>query len=705
MAVKRIKYKPLGASIQSIGRVQSTDLDQSIRGYQSLDSRINSLSKNIYQDIAYETELKAQQDAGGYQPFSYDSEGNISFNDAPKTGSSVYDRTFYKYAQETAKYKLKSYVDKELMGSYYQNQFNLPSYIQRKTDIKDGIMNSLREKNPALLGYFDLDIESSSATHEAKIFSNQRARTKDVKETTLANMRDSFALEYYINSADTDAGAKRLGLFVNETYQSFTSAGPSSEYIAGNVVFDKDDTRLNLFTAKEINSELITFRKKLQTHYLTKKISETGNPVNRAKLISTIQDGSFETVDFLNPESLANGKTLISTKKLPLGQLLSSEERMKLADDVQKILLDQKNRISTYNETLMKSMEYEARTEVTGVLRNFMNRQTDGNFDRATFGIMFMDRLDEIGREYPSLKGLKVIEEAKDLINSDALPTKSDATTLASFEKQAEGGVLDTQELINSRLISLKDKHKLWTKQTQWDTGQITYQSSKLYQDALKRIRNIGGGDSIFSFGDDSKKRNERVNKLEDKLEDFTRDISAEYGATVGAKGAGTVDTRDVARYLAYLYDTDDLVATKADFDSKKATLIKFTDEEDAVKTADSAIARLSEEMARHEASGEETLFQEKLEKLTEISTNLFNKYPNLDELRKSITNKNAKRNSLVWQGNMAIVERDKKGQLLGMRNLDTDYIIDLLINDPNGFISENRKYEYLDTFGVERYQ
>ena len=278
-------------------------------------------------------------------------------------------------------------------------------------------------------------------------------------------------------------------------------------------------------------------------------------------------------------------------------------------------------------------------------------------------------------------------------------------TTLASFEKQAEGGVLDTQELINSRLISLKDKHKLWTKQTQWDTGQITYQSSKLYQDALKRIRNIGGGDSIFSFGDDSKKRNERVNKLEDKLEDFTRDISAEYGATVGAKGAGTVDTRDVARYLAYLYDTDDLVATKADFDSKKATLIKFTDEEDAVKTADSAIARLSEEMARHEASGEETLFQEKLEKLTEISTNLFNKYPNLDELRKSITNKNAKRNSLVWQGNMAIVERDKKGQLLGMRNLDTDYIIDLLINDPNGFISENRKYEYLDTFGVERYQ
>ena len=155
MAVKRIKYKPLGASIQSIGRVQSTDLDQSIRGYQSLDSRINSLSKNIYQDIAYETELKAQQDAGGYQPFSYDSEGNISFNDAPKTGSSVYDRTFYKYAQETAKYKLKSYVDKELMGSYYQNQFNLPSYIQRKTDIKDGIMNSLREKNPALLGYFD----------------------------------------------------------------------------------------------------------------------------------------------------------------------------------------------------------------------------------------------------------------------------------------------------------------------------------------------------------------------------------------------------------------------------------------------------------------------------------------------------------------------------------------------------------------------
>ena len=59
----------------------------------------------------------------------------------------------------------------------------------------------------------------------------------------------------------------------------------------------------------------------------------------------------------------------------------------------------------------------------------------------------------------------------------------------------------------------------------------------------------------------------------------------------------------------------------------------------------------------------------------------------------------------MVWQGNMALVEIDKKGQLLGMRNLDTDYIIDLLINDPNGFISENRKYEYLDTFGVERYQ
>jgi hypothetical protein len=702
MGVKNIKYKPLGASIQKIGAIQPADTHEQIKGYQSLSSRIDSLNKSLWQDIGYKTQMTAAEDAGEYKAYTYGEDGNIVFNDAPTIGSSVYDRAYYKHVQENAKFQIKTLVDSKLQNSFYKNQYNLAQYNIEKKEIKDGIMSALVDKNSALTPYFEYDIDASSTPWEAKIFTNEKARTKNVQETLLHNMRDSHYKDLLMENVDTEAGAKRLGVWVNEVYHEFVSHGPSDTFVAGNIVYDADPTRRNNFSVTEFETEIVNFRKAFQRSYVLSIFDKLPDSMKAVELISQIRDGSYETVDFLNPESLSNGETALTTKKVPLATLIGSpEERLKLANDIEQQHLDRKTRIQKHAQLEVDSMETQARAEVTSVLDDFMTRQMDNDFNRPHVKKLMIQRLDEIGRSHPSLKGLKVVEEAKDIINSENLPTTSDATELALFERQAQNGNLDTSELLKSRLISQKDRVKLWKKQIQWDSGEITIASKKIYQDAVKRIRSIDGGDSAFNIFSDKTDRNNKVNALENKLLDFFRDIQSEHNAVVGARGDGTVNPQDVAKYLENIYNSGDLILTQSQFRTKKNELVSFTKEEDSVKSSLQVQQTKREEIAKLNELGDTTRANEKKEELDEILANFKKDFPDIKELKASINDKNKRAKALQWTGEIMLIEKDVDGTPTGTpKYLTTDNIIELLVTDPRGFLG-GRNVDYANTFNI----
>ena len=702
MAVKNIKYKPLGASIQRIGGINSADVAETVRGYETLSNRLDKLNQSVLRDVGYESEIRAREDAGSYQAYTYDQEGNIKFNDAPEPGSNVYDRAYYKHVQENSKFQIKAYIDNKLQGAYQRNLYDIQGYNVEKKDIKDGIMSSLQEKNPALAPYFDFDIDNSSISFEKTIFTNQRARTKDVQQTTFENMRDSKYMELLIHKASRmgPEATQRLGIFINEVYHDFVSKGPSSAYVAGGVAYNEDKTRGNIFTAKEIDSGIIDFRKTVQSHYVLDKFTDITDPTERAALLSSIVDGTFQTVDFLDPSSTAKGETLLGTKKTSIGNIIGNvEERMKLAETIEKRALDEKNRIKDYNKLNIEVLEYAARGEVSNVLAEFNKLDSGIDYNRPEHKRALIDRLDNIGRKHPSIKGLGLIQEAKDIINSDNLPTESEPVGLAQYELQAANGVLDTEELVLDKTISRKDKVKLWSKQTQWDSGETTFKSKAIYKDAEFTLSNIDGGDNMFDIGG-SKDRRQKVGSLKDKLADFYRDIENEHGAYVGKRGIGAVDPRHVSQYFTYLYSTDNLVVTQKDFTTKKNKFITFTEEEEKYIPGKTALKNLKETLKGLDKNQDETRYNETLEKIKEMNAKINSDFPDRKELDLSITEKKQKKKNMKWAGTTMIAITDKEGNFIGIEPLTTNSIINLLVTDPQGFIG-NKKIDYANTFGL----
>ena len=91
MAVKNIKYKPLGASLRTVPGVQIGTGEERMFG--NLSNRINQLTNVAIKQVSKESQLRAGQDAEKYQAFRQEQDGSLTFNDAPQTGTTDYDTT------------------------------------------------------------------------------------------------------------------------------------------------------------------------------------------------------------------------------------------------------------------------------------------------------------------------------------------------------------------------------------------------------------------------------------------------------------------------------------------------------------------------------------------------------------------------------------------------------------------------------------
>ena len=508
MAVKNIKYKPLGASLRTVPGVQIGTGEERMFG--NLSNRINQLTQAAVKQVGLESQMRAAEDAEKYQAFTQEPDGSLTFNDAPQRGTTAYDTTYYKAAQTNARYQIETLFQQKLQSAFLKNKYDPNAFNTESADIRDGLLSSIQEKNPSMFNFFQYDFDQKIYAASKNVYANYAKQQEDILSTSFRNIVDSGHIESLFEVyGNSPSAAINVGKFINGAFGNYIQNGPSSEFIAGGVSFSADPTRTNLFSAEKMDKDLFYARSRFQFHYLSDRFVrqfEHGDTNALVKGISAIRTGDYVTKDFYEPMMAADGSTILGNKETTINQLgFSEEQRNKLADEIYKQVIFETEKLDSLtdkqNKRNLNLLKLESR-QVIGDIFNYLDQEQQS---RTQEEVIFA-KIRQLERDYPTVDAKDVTDPLRALLLDKNSGPSDDTVILMEYMKQAKDGELDYNEMLYSPQLTRKSKAKIIETHLKFQLGEEDYTDLGIYKRGMKHItKSEGAGSFIFGSQDNTK--------------------------------------------------------------------------------------------------------------------------------------------------------------------------------------------------------
>ena len=573
MATRKITYKPLGVRLRSLPEVQQSGLAETRRGLLNLSQKLDQVSAMGFKEYGKQRAIEGAEQGETFKAYKVETDelGNqsIMFADMPEQGTDPYSQAYYKSAQTSAKLQIKSLFEKKLYDAYTSNRTDVNGFTKASQDIKDGLLEALREKNPQLYNYFAYDFEQSTIPYAKSVYTNWSSSKNDIETSIfMGTVNSGYANNVIKGAAKGDDGLAKAGLFVNNLVGDFFSLGPKDQFTAGKLFFEKDATRLGIKDSKSISKDIDHARTTFQKIYLEETFKQfKGNAPALVDAINNVRNGTFKTKDFFSPVFSKEG-TVIGVNDTTVDTILDQEEREKLANDLFTIFNNETDRVNKLYENDKKLLDLGASQEQSKILLKIINLQdVDPNTDTSGLEKEIENDIENFKKIYPTEKGL---EFAKTLQETYFNRYNSDDDTPGVenvYMEDARNGMLDTNDLLKDNRLTGKTKAKILNSANSYDIGDKHWTDHNLYKEGLNIVNGLeatsGTGSALFFSGDN--KNQEKQDKLTFLYRKTFEDIIDTKGIGIGRTG-NRVNPIDVADTIKRLDQEGKLIINQTDY-------------------------------------------------------------------------------------------------------------------------------------------
>lgn len=697
MATKNITYKPLGVRLRSLPQIEQTQLAEQRRGLLTLSQKLDQISAQGFKEFGEQQAIKGAKAGEEFKAYKVETDElgntNVSFADMPKQGTDPYTEAYYKSAQTAAKLQIKSLFEKKLFDAYTSNRTDISGFNKASQDIKDGLLESLREKNPQLYNYFAYDFEQSTIPYAKSVYTNWASTKDDIETSTFRGyMNSGHATNIIKGAAKGDEGLAKAGQFINNMVGDYLNLGPKEAFTAGNIFIDKDPTRLGIKKIDAIGKDIIYARQNFQKIFLEETFKQyKGNAPALVQAIDNVRNGTFKTKDFFAPIKAVDGN-IIGVQDTTIGEILNVEDRDKLAGDLFTIFNNETDRVNKIYENDKKQIEFYGWQSQSKIYRKIINlQQVDPGTDTSKLEQEIENDINLFEKAYPDEKGQKF---AKDLRESyfNRYNAADDTPGVKNiYEEDIRLGMLNTNELLKDNRLSGKTKTELMNMNASYEVGDKHWTDHNLYkkgQNIINGLEATSTAGALFSMG--SNQNQEKQDKLTIVYRKTFEDLIDTKGVGLGRSG-DRVNPLDVASVIQRLDQTGKIVITETDY--KKA-----------ISGKDQATGNPKLEqyniLKKQKNNLEITLTKEKDSKKIKSTTAEIERLKGLmkdieDSIPGGITDIE---NKTIKMDKTKVYYKDDNGNVLELTPRD---IYNYLANDPFNIINDKREAEYKRLFDM----
>lgn len=697
MATKNISYKPLGVRLRSLPQIEQTQLAEQRRGLLTLSQKLDQISAQGFKEYGEKQAVAGAKAGEEFKAYKVETDelgkSTVMFADMPEQNTDPYSQAYYKSAQTAAKLQIKSLFEKKLYDAYTSNRTDVGGFNKASQDIKDGLLEALREKNPQLYNYFAYDFEQSTIPYAKSVYTNWASTKDDIETSTFKNyMNSGHANNIIKGAAKGDEGLAKAGVFVNNLVGDYLALGPKEAFTAGNIFIDKDPTRLGIKKIDAIGKDILYARNNFQKIYLEETFKQyKGNAPGLVKAIDNVRNGTFKTKDFFAPIKAANGN-IIGVQDTTIGEILDTETRDKLANDLFTIFNNETDRVNKLTEGDKKQIEFAGWQEQSKIFKKIINlQQVDPKTDTSGLEKEIENDIDLFAKTFPDEKGQKF---AKDLRDSYFNRYNADDDTPGVkniYEEDARLGMLNTSELLKDRRLTGKTKTEILNMNASYEVGDKHWTDHNLYKKGQNIINGLEATSTVgamFSMG--SNKNQEKQDKLTLVYRKTFEDLIDLKGVGLGRSGE-RINPLDVASVIQRL-------------DQSGKIIINETDYKKAISGKDQATGNPKLEqyniLKKQKNNLEITLTKEKDSKKIKSTTAEIERIKGLmkdinDSIPGGITDIE---NKAFKMDKTKVYFKDESGNVLELTPRD---IYNYLANDPFNIINDKREAEYKAIFEV----
>jgi len=573
MATRKITYKPLGVRLRSLPEVQQSGLAETRRGLLNLSQKLDQVSALGFKEYGKQRAIEGAEQGETFKAYKVETDelGNqsIMFADMPEQGTDPYSQAYYKSAQTAAKLQIKSLFEKKLYDAYTSNRTNVNGFTKASQDIKDGLLEALREKNPQLYNYFAYDFEQSTIPYAKSVYTNWSSSKNDIETSIfMGTVNSGYANNVIKGAAKGDDGLAKAGLFVNNLVGDFFSLGPKDQFTAGKLFFEKDATRLGIKDSKAISKDIDHARTTFQKIYLEETFKQfKGNAPALVDAINNVRNGTFKTKDFFSPVFSKEG-TVIGVNNTTVDTILDQKERETLANDLFTIFNNETDRVNKLYENDKKYLDLGAAQEQSKILLKIINLQdVDPGTDTSGLENEIENDIENFKKIYPTEKGLDFAKTLQETYFNRYNADDDTPGVENGYMEDARNGMLDTNDLLKDNRLTGKTKAKIINSANSYDIGDKHWTDHNLYKEGLNIVNGLeatsGTGSALFFSGDN--KNQEKQDKLTFLYRKTFEDIIDTKGIGIGRTG-NRVNPMDVADTIKRLDQEGKLIINQTDY-------------------------------------------------------------------------------------------------------------------------------------------
>ena len=573
MATRKITYKPLGVRLRSLPEVQQSGLAETRRGLLNLSQKLDQVSALGFKEYGKQRAIEGAEQGETFKAYKVETDelGNqsIMFADMPEQGTDPYSQAYYKSAQTAAKLQIKSLFEKKLYDAYTSNRTNVNGFTKASQDIKDGLLEALREKNPQLYNYFAYDFEQSTIPYAKSVYTNWSSSKNDIETSIfMGTVNSGYANNVIKGAAKGDDGLAKAGLFVNNLVGDFFSLGPKDQFTAGKLFFEKDATRLGIKDSKAISKDIDHARTTFQKIYLEETFKQfKGNAPALVDAINNVRNGTFKTKDFFSPVFSKEG-TVIGVNNTTVDTILDQKERETLANDLFTIFNNETDRVNKLYENDKKYLDLGAAQQQSKILLKIINLQdVDPGTDTSGLENEIENDIENFKKIYPTEKGLDFAKTLQETYFNRYNADDDTPGVENGYMEDARNGMLDTNDLLKDNRLTGKTKAKIINSANSYDIGDKHWTDHNLYKEGLNIVNGLeatsGTGSALFFSGDN--KNQEKQDKLTFLYRKTFEDIIDTKGIGIGRTG-NRVNPMDVADTIKRLDQEGKLIINQTDY-------------------------------------------------------------------------------------------------------------------------------------------
>jgi len=697
MATRKIEYKPLGVRLRSLPQVEQTQLAEQRRGLLTLSQKLDQISAQAFKDFGEKQTIQGAKEGETFKAYKVETDElgntNVSFADMPEQGTDPYSQAYYKSAQTAAKLQIKSLFEKKLYDAYTSNRSDISGFNKASQDIKDGLLEALREKNPQLYNYFTYDFEQSTIPYAKSVYTNWSSTKLDIETSTFQGyMNSGHAANIIKGAAKGDEGLAKAGQFVNNMVGDYLNLGPKEGFTAGNIFVPADNTRLGIKKTDALGKDIIYARQNFQKIFLEETFKQyKGNTPALVKAIDSVRDGSFKTKDFFAPIRSKDG-AILGVQDTTVAEILNVEDREKLANDLFTIFNNETDRVNKFYENDKKHIEHQGWAAQSKIYKKIINLQdVDPGTDTSGLEKEIENDINLFEKTFPDNKGQ---DFAKDLRATYFNRYNSDDDTPGVkniYEEDVRLGMLNKNELLKDNRLTGKTKTEILNMNASYDVGDKHWTDHNLYkkgQNIINGLEATSTAGALFSMG--SNQNQEKQDKLTLVYRKTFEDLIDLKGVGLGRSG-DRVNPLDVAGVIQRLDQQGKIIITESDY--KKA-----------ISGKDQATGNPKLEqyniLKKQKNNLELGLTKEKDSKKIKTSTAEIERIKTLmKDIEDSIPGGIADiENKAMKMDKTKVYYKDDTGNLLELTPRD---IYNYLANDPFNIINDKREAEYKSLFAL----